>query len=390
MRIRSLKPEFFTDRVTGRWPAELALFYQALWVLADDEGRFEWEPEGIRGQLFPYRSLIDPCALMEELRKTGHVIKYSADGAYYGWLPKFKKHQHPNRPQESKLPDPSLSTHVPLTESSVSTHCKRSLVEESSVRDLESSGEECSGEERRDHRSTDHPCVLKLSATRDEAAGAAREGTDPDSSPELSGSEPSPSEAKALTGGPPTKAATTTDDLDPPTCPGPPEILAHEKPPLSSVESGRFDLPAAPPASATGDGGTAPPPPPKPKKTNSEPASPSALDRLIEIWEQVCVPVGFAKAHRTSKQKRAAQIRIREPGWLDAFSEACSYAASEPFYRGGSSSGWVMTFGWLLQPGNAEKTAEKAQTRKANGSNRPLAFEPAYPDSAFTGGERPI
>jgi hypothetical protein len=136
---------------------------------------------------------------------------------------------------------------------------------------------------------------------------------------------------------------------------------------------------AAPPASATGDGGTTPPPPQKSKKTNGESASPSALDRLIEIWEQTCVPAGFAKAHRTPKQQRAAQIRIREPGWLEAFSAACSYAASEPFYRGGSSSGWVMTFGWLLQPGNAEKTSEKAQTRKVNGTGPPNGKNTAVP-----------
>jgi hypothetical protein len=327
MRIRSLKPEFFTDRVTGRWPAELALFYQALWVLADDEGRFEWEPEGIRGQLFPYRSLIDPCALMEGLRKTGHVIKYSADGAYYGWLPKFKKHQHPNRPQESKLPDPSLSTHVPLTESSVSTHCKRSLVEESSVRDLESSGEECSGEERRDHRSTDHPCVLKLSATRDEAAGAAREGTDPDSSPELSGSEPSPSEAKALTGGPPTKAATTTDDLGPPPCPGPPEILAHEKPPLSSVESGQIDLPAAPPASATGDGGTAPPPPPKPKKTTPQ-------GEAFDFWKASIWPkLSTVPCPKPTKAEMAQLARRCKEIGLTEITAAMQRAEQDPYWH---------------------------------------------------------
>jgi hypothetical protein len=161
---------------------------------------------------------------------------------------------------------------------------------------------------------------------------------------------------------------------------------AVSAPPIPPAGSDPPGTSAAPPASATGGGGTTSPPPPKPKKTNGEPGSPSALDRLIEIWEQVCVPVGFAKAHRTSKQQRAAQIRIREPGWLDAFSAACSYAASEPFYRGGSSSGWVLTFGWLLQPGNAEKTAEQAQTRKANGSNRPLAFAPASPQSSFKPG----
>jgi hypothetical protein len=382
MRIRSLKPEFFTDRVTGRWPAELALFYQALWVLADDEGRFEWEPEGIRGQVFPYRSLIDPCALMEELRKTGHVVKYSANGEYYGWLPKFKRHQHPNRPQESKLPDPSVSTHIPLSESSVSKPCKRSLVEESRVRDLESSGGERSGEERRDLRSSDHPCVLEAVATRDEAAGAAREVENEtrNSLPEKLPDATNPSKATLSTGGPPTEAATTGDDLDPPPCPGPPEFLAHEEPPLSSAEPGQLGIAAVPPAEASGEERRSP--------ATSPPLEP--IDRLIEVWDRVCVPAGFARVRKTDAQRKKARARMREKGWFEAFEEACAHVATDSFYRGGGDRGWIMTFGWLLEPGHAEKTAERAQTTRASLAKPKLCFEPAESFEEYAVGEIPI
>lgn len=95
---------------------------------------------------------------------------------------------------------------------------------------------------------------------------------------------------------------------------------------------------------------------------------PDDLDSLIATWDRVCVPAGFAKTRRTAQARKKAATRLREPGWREAFEAACAYVASEPFYRGGSTSGWVMTFGWLLKPGNAEKTAERAQTRKANGT----------------------
>jgi hypothetical protein len=141
MRIRSVKPEFFTDRVTGRWSFELAYFYSALWCLSDDEGRFEWEPEAIRGQLFPYRSGMNTGVLLEQLRKTGRAVKYVVDGQAYGWLPKFKNHQHPNKPQESKLPSPEGVTPEPLPEDSGNTPVELPPVEEGR-------GEERRGEER--------------------------------------------------------------------------------------------------------------------------------------------------------------------------------------------------------------------------------------------------
>ena len=40
MRIRSIKPEFFRDPdTTGRWPADLKIFYVGMWMVADDDGR---------------------------------------------------------------------------------------------------------------------------------------------------------------------------------------------------------------------------------------------------------------------------------------------------------------------------------------------------------------
>lgn len=36
MRIRQVKPDFFTDAVVSAWPPAARLFYIGLWTVADD------------------------------------------------------------------------------------------------------------------------------------------------------------------------------------------------------------------------------------------------------------------------------------------------------------------------------------------------------------------
>jgi hypothetical protein len=120
LRIRSVKPEFFTDRISGRWPLDTMAFYVALWCLADDDGRFEWEPEAIRGRLFPFKPDLDVAAYLNQLESAGKVQRYTVDGLSYGLIPSFTKHQKPNRKVKSKLPPPpstigSLPSHDQLT-----------------------------------------------------------------------------------------------------------------------------------------------------------------------------------------------------------------------------------------------------------------------------------
>lgn len=104
MRIRSVKPEFHKDRVTGRWDDSLKLFYIGLWNFADDDGRFEWEPDLIRSELYPYDPSKDVGDMLDRLRATGRVVSYTVEGQRYGAIPRFREHQHPERPRKSTLP----------------------------------------------------------------------------------------------------------------------------------------------------------------------------------------------------------------------------------------------------------------------------------------------
>ncbi len=106
MRIRSVKPDYLTDRVTGRWSLELQMFYIALWCFADDDGRFEWEPDLIRCQLFPFHRDLDVEALLGRLVESGRVVRYEVTGVTYGAIPTFTRHQHPDKKRESTLPPP--------------------------------------------------------------------------------------------------------------------------------------------------------------------------------------------------------------------------------------------------------------------------------------------
>ena len=143
--------------------------------------------------------------------------------------------------------------------------------------------------------------------------------------------------------------------------------------PVSEVGSNNSEIPDLEPEAEKPSVASLPPPEAQDAPGEQEAKAEKqniAIDQLISIWNKICVPAGFAKALRTAKQRKDAATRMREPGWIDHFRAACLYAVSEPFYRGGGDRSWVMTFGWLLHPGNAEKLAERAATTavRANGN----------------------
>ena len=47
LRIRNVKPTFWSDAKLARIPLDVRLFYIGLWQTADDDGWFEWEAEQI-------------------------------------------------------------------------------------------------------------------------------------------------------------------------------------------------------------------------------------------------------------------------------------------------------------------------------------------------------
>jgi len=117
-RIRTVKPEFFTDEKLSECSVMARLLFIGLWVHADDEGRMRYSPKRIKMQVFPGDNL-DAAPLIEELVAQGLVEIYRVDGSSFLCVKNFRRHQKINRPTPSTLPPP------PLTDSSMSAHVRK-------------------------------------------------------------------------------------------------------------------------------------------------------------------------------------------------------------------------------------------------------------------------
>lgn len=112
MRIRTIKPEFFTHEALHEAEAQaqlpLRLAFVGLWCVADREGRFKWEPRRLGVQILPYDA-IDFSRVLDALLTRGFLVKYACGSDVFGFIPSFTKHQVINNKEKaSALPEPIL------------------------------------------------------------------------------------------------------------------------------------------------------------------------------------------------------------------------------------------------------------------------------------------
>ena len=110
MRIRTIKPEFFTHDAlfdlekASKLPIRVA--FAGLWCAADRDGRFKWEPRRLGVSILPYDG-IDFSRVLHALSTRGFIQKYTSNGVDYGCIPSFQRHQViNNRERDSDLPEP--------------------------------------------------------------------------------------------------------------------------------------------------------------------------------------------------------------------------------------------------------------------------------------------
>ena len=122
-RIRTIKPEFWTDDKLTECSLSARLLFIGTWNFADDEGNLDRSAKQIKARVFPVDD-IDCEPLLRELIAQGLLTEYSVNGKVYLHIQGFKKHQVINRPSAPAYPlfDESHITHGILTEPSVSTH----------------------------------------------------------------------------------------------------------------------------------------------------------------------------------------------------------------------------------------------------------------------------
>lgn len=107
-RIRTIKPEYWSDERMASVSLEARLLFLGLLNLADDAGRLRGHPALIRGALFPYDDLTvaQVDGWLEELADSGRIQRYRVDGEAYVWIRNFAKHQKIDHATPSKMPAP--------------------------------------------------------------------------------------------------------------------------------------------------------------------------------------------------------------------------------------------------------------------------------------------
>jgi len=95
MRIRQVKPAFWSDAVVAALPAPVRLFYIGLWMVADDAGWLRWDPSQIANELYGYESRRrrerDVETFLALLVKVNRVVVHDCGHAE---IPKLTTHQH--------------------------------------------------------------------------------------------------------------------------------------------------------------------------------------------------------------------------------------------------------------------------------------------------------
>lgn len=104
MRIRTIKPEFWSDEDLITVSDKARLLAIALLNYADDEGYFRANPKLIRAALFPLSPSVKSTVLLRELSSIGYIeLCTGTDGKQYGRLPTFLIHQVINKSKPSRI-----------------------------------------------------------------------------------------------------------------------------------------------------------------------------------------------------------------------------------------------------------------------------------------------
>ena len=107
-RIRTIKPQFFTDEIIAELPPLARLLFIGLWTLADRAGRLEDRTKRIKVELLPYDD-VDVDEMLNILADRHFITRYTVDFHRYIEIRTFDKHQKPNV-RESPSVIPKIST----------------------------------------------------------------------------------------------------------------------------------------------------------------------------------------------------------------------------------------------------------------------------------------
>ncbi|MEV8338496.1 hypothetical protein [Leucobacter sp. NPDC077196] len=103
-KIRTIKPDFWTDGDIIRLPYEARLFYIGMWNHACDRGHLPDDPFGLKLKILP-ADPVDGDELVDKLVASGRVTRISLeDDRRYLLIPRFTDHQRIENRWKSRCP----------------------------------------------------------------------------------------------------------------------------------------------------------------------------------------------------------------------------------------------------------------------------------------------
>ncbi len=117
-RIRSIKPEYWTDEKIVELDFVERLLFIGLWNFADDQGYLDYSPKRIKMQIFPG----DNVDVVEGLKKLHEALLIEAFDGPKGvvlWITHWKKHQRVSNPAQSRFQGVDLRKRGSIDDSSV-------------------------------------------------------------------------------------------------------------------------------------------------------------------------------------------------------------------------------------------------------------------------------
>lgn len=105
MRARNIKPGFYKNAELLECSPMARLIVPGLWMLADRDGRLEDRPKQLKVEILPCDN-VDVSALLDELARANHIVRYEIAGKQYIQILKFKEHQKPHPNEKASVIPP--------------------------------------------------------------------------------------------------------------------------------------------------------------------------------------------------------------------------------------------------------------------------------------------
>jgi len=101
-RIRTIKPEFWSDERIVELSPMARLLFIGMWNFADDYGGIERSPRQLKMKIFPGDD-VDVELLIQELLRSGMVTEHEIKGARYLHIKNFNTHQKINKKSDRRI-----------------------------------------------------------------------------------------------------------------------------------------------------------------------------------------------------------------------------------------------------------------------------------------------